>query len=435
MALLPERSSRRFTARDSAPKPRGLQARYRPAVENLEERVHLAAGSAAATAAALAAGLPGRIAPVVDNLLATGRIPGMGVAVDYDGNVVLDQGYGVIGDSARSPVTAATPFQVGSVTKTFTAIAVLMIAEQPGLIDKATNPGVELLRINAPIGAYLPAGVPIRLPSLPRGQTFVLPRQWAGLTLRQLLDMSSGLRDDLTNTPWNKVVQNLVRHGETAPAFKPPGSRYLYSDLGFQLLGALIEKLTGESYAQFVEQHILDPLGMTETTVLTGSQTSVPGQAIGYASYNPRNNQGDVPAEGHYTGADAYSAAGIVSSATDLAKYMSALWNQSSKLLSASGYRQMWTPVPLVSESAPHALLTPGLGWDGVVATPGGPTAWKIGSVPGYQAEISMSSSDGLAIAVAFNLNNPGFHRRQFSAEQVVDAIHAAVLSALEAER
>jgi len=392
------------------------------------------AGTLPAAALSLTATLPGRIGPLIDNLLATGRIPGMGVAVIYDGNVVLDQGYGVVGNAARAPVTAETPFQVGSVTKTFTAIAVLMIADDPGLIDKTTNPGVASLRIDAPISTYLPSGVPVSLPSLPSGQTFTLPAEWASLTPRQILDMSSGLPDDLNHTPWNRVIENLIRQRKTGPVFGPPGSRYLYSDVGFQVLGGLIEKLTNQSYAQFVEQRILTPLGMTDTTVLTGAQTRVPGQAIGFETYNPRKNAGKVPAGGDFSGAAAYGAAGIVSSAQDLGKYMSALWNKSSKLLSASAYQEMWTPVPLVSHTAPNAIVTPGLGWDGVVTTPAGATVWKTGSVPGYQAEIALFKSDGVGVAIALNLNNPHSDRGSASAERIVAEIHAAVDSALAAE-
>jgi CubicO group peptidase (beta-lactamase class C family) len=379
--------------------------------------------------------LPGSIAPFIEKLLGTDKIPGMGVAITYDGNVVLDDGYGVAGDAARTPVTAKTPFQVGSVTKTFTAIAILMIAEDPGLIDKAANPHVSSLRLDAPLGTYFQSGVPTSLPSLPAGNSFTLPAQWAKVSPRQLLDMSSGLPDGLNYTPWNQVVEKLIRHRHTSPAFKQPGTRYLYSDAGFQLLGALVEKLTNESYAQFVTQQILTPLGMTDTTVLTGAQTTVSGQAIGFETYNPHTNHGKVPVGGDYPGAAAYSAAAIVSSAEDLGKYMSALWNESSQLLSESSYSEMWTPVPLVADTAPRAVVFPSLGWDGVDITSTGTTIWKTGNVPGYQAEIALFTGDGVGVSVALNLNNSSSHGRHVTVERIVAAIHAAVDSALESAR
>ncbi len=410
------------------------RGRYRPVVERLDSRVLLAAGlagSALATAESLAATLPGRIGPLVENLLARGRVPGMGVAVTYDGNVVLDEGYGVVGNAARTPVTAETPFQVGSVTKTFTAIAILMIAEDPGLIDKTANPGVTSLRLDAPISTYLPSGVAISLPSLPSGQTFTLPDQWASATPRQLLDMSSGLPVGLNYAPWNKLIETLIRKRKTSPVFQPAGSRYFYSNAGFQVLAALIEKLTNESYAQFIQQHILTPLDMTDTTVLTGTQTSVPGQAIGYDTYNPRTNTGKVPSGGYLSGAAAFGAAAIVSSAEDLGKYMSALWNESSLLLDSASYQEMWTPVPLVSDTSRNTVVTPGLGWDGVDPTPAGTTMWKVGTVPGYQAEIALFEGDGVGVAIALNLNNPVLRKGKVTAEQVVAEIHEAVDSAL----
>jgi D-alanyl-D-alanine carboxypeptidase len=431
---LARRSSPRTRAFTKRPGPRSFPRRgnYHPLIEELRPR-QLMTGGPGAVARALAADLPADIAPVARNLLTSSHIPGMGVAITYGGTVVLEQGYGVLGDKARAPVTASTTFQIGSVTKTFTAIAVLMIAENPALIDKLANPGIASLRLDAPLGTYLPEGVPISLPSLAGGQTFTLPPQWANLTPRQLLDMSSGLPDDLSHTPWNIVIENLIRHRKTHPVFSPPGSRYLYSDLGFQLLGGLIEKLTNQSYAEFVEQHILAPLGMTESTVLTGSQTSVPGQAVGFATYNPRNNRGTLPSGGAFSGAAAYSAAAIVASAVDLGKYMSALWNESSALLSTASYQEMWTPVALPSQKNRKTTVTAGLGWDGVATSPAGATVWKTGNVPGYQSEIELFRDDGVGVAVAFNLNNPSSRGAHVTAQRVVAEIHAAVDAALAA--
>lgn len=418
------------TAVFTKPQPsRENRSRYRPGVEELGPREMMTAGLGGA-AASLHALLPGRIGPLVKSLLLSDHIPGMGVAISYDGTVVLDQGYGVVGDKAKTPVTAATPFQVGSVTKTFTAIAILKIAEDSNLIDKTANPGITSLNLDAPLGNYFPAGKAITLPSLPSGQSFTLPPEWANLTPRELLDMSSGLPDDLDHTPWNIVVENLIRHRKAKPVFGPPGSRYLYSDLGFQVLGGLVEKLTNQTYAQFIQEHILTPLGMNETTVLTGAQTSVPGQAIGFDSYNPRQNKGRIPSGGVFSGASAFAAAGIVTSASDLGKYMSALWNESSELLSAASYQEMWTPVTLVSKQKPSTIELPGLGWDGVDSAPEGATIWKTGNVPGYQAEIALFRTDGVGIAVAFNLDNPN-SQGNASAERVVAAIHAAVDAAL----
>ncbi len=361
----------------------------------------------------------------MNNLLAADGIPGMAVAITYDGQVVLDQGYGVTGDTAKTPVTADTTFQVGSVTKTFTAISILMIAQDPSLIDTSTNPGITSLDLDSPIKTYLQSGVAIPLPSLPSGQTFTLPTEWADVTTRQMLDMSSGLPDNLNYTPWNQLINDLIQSGQTGPVFSPPGSRYLYSNEGFQVLGALIEKLTDVGYAPFVQQHILTPLGMTDTQVLTGAETRVPGEAIGFNTYKPATNTGTRSK--NYSGASASSAGAILSSADDLGKYMSALWNESSLLLSASSYQEMWTPVPLVSFKHPPTIITPGLGWDGVDRTPNGTLIWKNGAVPGYQAQISLFEGNGVGVAVALDLTNPFFHSGNVPVGEIVNIIHAAV--------
>jgi CubicO group peptidase (beta-lactamase class C family) len=319
----------------------GERCGVRPVVELLELRTLLAAGVQLPTGQylnELEALVPGAVSREVNYLLATDNIPGMGVAITYQGSVLLAQGYGVT-SAGGAPVTASTPFDVGSITKTFTAVSTLMIVEDPALIDTAANPGIGGLQLDAPISTYLPPGTPISLPGLPSTDpTFTLPRSWADMTPRELLLMSGGLPDYLNTQPWNYVINSLSPE-QAAPLFSPPGSQYYYSNEGFQVLGALIEKLTNVTYASFVQEHILTPLGMNDSEVLTGSNTGVTGQAVGYDTYDTATGTITPTPEDHlYTGDSAFSAAGIVSSAEDLAKYMRALWNQSSLLLEPSMY-------------------------------------------------------------------------------------------------
>jgi hypothetical protein len=148
----------------------------RPQMEILDERMLLSASVTLPTGqylSALEALVPSVVGAEVNDLVSTYDIPGMGVAITYQGSVILDRGYGFTGDSSGAdatgtpPVTTSTPFAVGSVSKSFTGIATLMIAQDPALIDTSANPGITSLDLDAPIGTYLPPGVPIALRGLP----------------------------------------------------------------------------------------------------------------------------------------------------------------------------------------------------------------------------------------------------------------------------
>ena len=431
----------------------GHRSGLRPRVEVLDERVLLTASAQLPTGQYLNA-LEALVSPVVgtevNNLLANDDIPGMGVAITYQGSVILDQGYGFTGDTAGTtdaantpPVTASTPFAVGSVSKTFSAIATLMIAQDPALIDTSANPRITSLNLDAPISTYLPPGVPIALPGLPSppptdANTFTLPTNWGNLTTRELLLMSSGTPDDTGTTPWNEVIAGITnpKTGMAKLIFTTPGSDYYYSDDGYKVVGELIEKLTNMTYAQFVQQQIFTPLGMNQSTVLTGPNTaeSISGAAVGYNTYTPSTGTGNTTlADALFTGYSAFSGGAVVTTAQDLGIYLSALWNQSSVLLDPSMYQSMWTPVPLINVNPEYygMHVTPGMGWDGVDVDPtdGNTVIFKNGAVPGYQAQINLYTTEGFGIAVAYNLTNSVFESGNVGAGTVISAINTAVLS------
>ncbi|HKM51776.1 MAG TPA: serine hydrolase domain-containing protein, partial [Isosphaeraceae bacterium] len=212
-----------------------------------------------------AAYVAARIGPIVQQYMTQEQIPGMAVAVTYRGRVVLTKGYGMADLSTGAPVTPKTQFSVGSVTKAFTGEAVLLLAQRPSLIKE---PGIKSLNLDAPIGNYL------------RDQGgFHLPATWANLTTRELLNMSSGIPFPESDPPipWYDVIN------ASAPndlAFQP-GTQFLYSNTNTWLAGELVSQLSGQTYEQFVTDHLLHPLGMSRTTFL-GPDPLLPGQATGY---------------------------------------------------------------------------------------------------------------------------------------------------------
>jgi len=382
------------------------EKRFRPGVEGMDARLLMAAG-AHATAAQIAA----RIGPTVKQWMAQDHIAGMGVAVTYKGRVLLTKGYGAADLATGAPVTAKTGFELASVTKTFTAEAVLLLAQNPRLIKE---PGIRRLNIDAPISKYL------------RDQGgFHLPATWDNLTTRELLNMSSGIAapevdPQIPQIPWYDVIN------ASAPnklEFQP-GTQYLYSNASTWLAGEMIAQLSGRTYEQFVTDHVLRPLGMTHTSFI-GADPLLPGQATGYEFV-----KGQFVQPSTYTSGDwGYASGSIVSTAQDMGKYLAGL--QRMEILRPSMYKMMWTPtsLPFNSPIGP-VIATPGLGWDDDdsihVDPKAGLVVTKSGAVYGYTAQASLFLGQGYGISVLCNTNSPP----PFSVlpEEIVNAIDAAIV-------
>ena len=190
------------------------EKRLSPGVEGMDARLLMAAGLPA-TAAQIAA----RIGPTVRQWMAQDHIPGMGVAVTYNGRVLLTRGYGAADLTTGSPMKAKTLLEVGSVTKTFTAEAILLLVQKPRLIKE---PGIGRLNLDAPIRDYLSD----------QG-AFHLPATWANLTTRQLLNMSSDMaspcwtprsRGTMLSTPRRPTTCCSSRGRSTTILTRAPGS-------------------------------------------------------------------------------------------------------------------------------------------------------------------------------------------------------------------
>jgi CubicO group peptidase (beta-lactamase class C family) len=187
---------------------------------------------------------------------AAGRFAGS-VLVAHNGKAVLDAGYGSADRSAKTSDKPATLFCIASIGKLFTAIAVGQLAEQGKL------------SFDASVGTYL-SGLPA-----------VIADQ---VTIGDLLDMTAGLGDTVlsrANPP--RTLDGMVSLiAKERPAFAP-GTKFSYSNDDYILLGAVIQKLSSESYEKYLQQHILDPAGMTHTGYSTYVPQHVSGMAHGYA--------------------------------------------------------------------------------------------------------------------------------------------------------
>ncbi|NKF24262.1 serine hydrolase domain-containing protein [Solimonas marina] len=217
--------------------------------------------------------------------------------------------WGDIDGDAKQPITADTPMFLASAGKMFTAVAVLQLVNA-GKID-----------LDAPFGRYL---------------TNYPNREMAKATIRQLLEHRGGTgdigilgRDDGANRQWVRSIDDIIKlNGARGPDF-PPGSKAEYSNYGFILLGAVIEKVTGQRYDDYIAEHIFKPAGMSRAGFpdLDHLQGVALGKTTFYgATPTMVSNRDVLPWRGA-------SAGGGVASANDMRKFFDAL--RAGKLLPA----------------------------------------------------------------------------------------------------
>jgi CubicO group peptidase (beta-lactamase class C family) len=211
--------------------------------------------------------------------------------------------------------------------------------------------------------------------------------------------MTSGIRDVGGPQPWQAQIAAIAK----APLLFTPRTESFYSNTNYDLLGELIEQWTGESYGYFLENQILQPLGMSQTQEL-GQSATVANQAVGYNA--PRNRR--WPRALVENGPDMYAAAGMVSTAQDMATYMTALLSE--RILNPATYALMWTSTPTPEYGVkPTVNAERGLGWDTVIQRSNGTEKiTKGGEVPGFTSEIVLDPTTGSGVFVSFNANFAG---------------------------
>ena len=194
---------------------------------------------------------------------ATTHSPGCAVAVTRGTQVIFARGYGMASLELNVPITPRTVMDIGSVSKQFTAASILML-QQEGKLS-----------LDDDVRKYLP-----QLPDL--GHT---------VTLRHLITHTSGWRDysDIMSLDgWDERDRTTDRDAwealERQRALNfAPGATYRYSNTGFFVLGEVVRKVSGRSLAEFVEERIFKPLGMTQTVIMDHSRMVIPDRAVAYA--------------------------------------------------------------------------------------------------------------------------------------------------------
>lgn len=197
----------------------------------------------AATLAALPSRLPAADPAAIDALMvrqmAANHVPGAALALIEAGRIVLEKGYGIRDRETAAPVTPATLFNIGSISKSFTALGVAQLVDE------------QRLDLDAPVVRYLPD---LRLSDAEAARA---------VTLRQLLSHTSGLPAD---GQWPRQVpatrQGIVDEFARMPITAPPGARFQYCSRCIVLAAVVIERITGLSWEEYTRARIFQPLGM-----------------------------------------------------------------------------------------------------------------------------------------------------------------------------
>ena len=293
------------------------------------------------------------------------------------GRVVFERACGWADVRYHVPMTPGTRLAIGSITKNFVAAAVLQLETRGTL--------------------RLQDRLADRLPDVPADK--------AAITLEQLLchmgGVSTDIPDGLENANRDEVVQAVLAE----PLAAPPGERFLYSNAGFDLLAAVVERAAGEPFERFVQRELLTPAGLRASGIAGSPSLPAGPGATGGNEWDSFGDWRDWPAGWSGTGSGR-----MVSTAHELWQWSEAL--RSGRVLTAGAFARMHTPHAAAGDSVHYGL---GL-W--LRARPDGRTLWVLGGeVPGYAAECMIDTTTQRTVVVCTNLELAGraAHRRAIS--------------------
>jgi CubicO group peptidase (beta-lactamase class C family) len=284
------------------------------------------------------------------------------VLVARDGKILLDKAYGDANLEWNIPNSPITKFQIASMTKQFTAASILLLEERGKL------------NVDDPVKKYMPDA----------------PPAWDKVTIYNLLTHTSGIPnsfDGITSWTQTKPPEQLVASFRNKPLEFEPGTTRKYSNAGYYLLGYLIEKISGQSYGDFVQENIFKPLGMNDSGYDSNSEI-IQHRASGY-HVGP---SGSVKRGQYYDMTLRFSAGGLYSTTEDLLRWEQGLFG--GKLLSAGSLKKMTTPFKydfacglMVSELDGH------------------PAIEHSGEMEGFTSDMIYYPEDKLTVVVLNNLS------------------------------
>lgn len=312
------------------------------------------------------------------------KIPGVSIAIVEGDRIVHQRGFGRARPGGKAP-TPQTPFFIGSLTKSFTALAVMQLVEA-GKIE-----------LDAPVQRYLPW---FRVAD---------PHASALMTVRHLLNQTSGLPllpseialADFDENP--DATERQVRDLYRLKLTRPVGTKFEYCNTNYNVLGLIVEAASGISYSEYIQQHIYDPLEMSHSHT-SKADAQLDGLAIGYRYWfgfpipvpNLSIPQGSLP------------SGQLISSAEDMAHYLIANLNGghygTAQILSSTGINELQRGEAEINEMG-LSLGYYGMGWISE-ETGGSRIVWHSGTVPDFGAFMALVPEQKKGIILLFNANH-----------------------------
>jgi CubicO group peptidase (beta-lactamase class C family) len=319
----------------------------------------------------------------IDDLVSEGmeaeRIPGMAVVVVQNGQVAYLKGFGTASLKTMSPVTPQTVFDLASCSKSFTALAVLLLRED-GLLD-----------LDLPVSHYLP------------DFTTADYQMSQEITVRQLLNHSSGMpgkfAEPLAFHSGVDAMEKLVASMEKVHMDRAPGSSFEYSNLNYSLLGAIIEEVSGVDFEEYLEQRVFTPLGMKNTTMVPEEAEKLDradGHQLLFSHVIARN----VPVYRSIV-----PAGWVMSTAEDMGRWLivhlsgGVIDNQ--QIIPAGVIEELHTPGISYEENSIE--IGYGMGWFIADSDSGLSMVWHGGDTSNFSANMVLLPDQQLGVAVLIN--------------------------------
>jgi len=311
-----------------------------------------------------------RLAATLDNLIPkrlTAIAPGCVVLITKKGNIIYKKAFGVSNLELNIPMEPDMIFRIGSITKQFTAIAVLQLVEQ-GKISLQDS-----------IQKYVPD----------------YPHKRYTITIENLLTQTSGIKDYMAiSNPADERTNYTPKQGvdyfKNEPLEFKPGSQFKYSNSNYYLLGYILEIITGKSYADYLQQNIFNKAGLHNTYYIDTTK-NIPNVSQGYSRFDEKLEKAELENE-----TTIYAAGGIMSNADDLFKWHQALYN--NKLVTRESLNKAFTPY----QFADGTYSEYGYGWF-IKSLNGSKTIEHSGSTDGFQSDEIYLPDKHVFVVTLFN--------------------------------
>lgn len=305
------------------------------------------------------------------------HIPSASIAIVRDSQIIKAKGYGLANVELNVQASKDTVYEIGSMTKQFTATAIMMLVEE-GKVS-----------LDDPVKKYFPAA----------------PETWQHITIKHLLNHTSGIQNHVAVPEFMNLFQTnvglfqpsltraeLIKLFFKLPLEFKPGETWAYDNTGYYLLGIIVEQSSGKSFWQFLDERIFKPLGMTNTRS-TDPRPIIPNRASGYEWQNNSFENRSV-----LTPFVAFSAGALLSTAADLARWDAALYTET--LLKKSSLEQMWASAK--TNNGATAPFSYGFGWF-IDRYHGHRIVQHSGGTPGFSSVIYRFIDDRLTVIILTN--------------------------------